>query len=121
MECEEVSLVSLALEIQQTAPAPTFVVDGDMAYAVLGDPDAFEARVESCGEPFLRSVEQGFAFDCSLDLDGELVSVMWPDFEHRPESGIEGFASPFPGATYFVRFDARHDELVIFAALEVAP
>jgi hypothetical protein len=72
LECEEVSLVSLAQDVEQPAAptAPPLTIDTDMAYAVLADPDAFEVRVSSCSEPFLRSAEQGLALNCLLDLDG---------------------------------------------------
>lgn len=89
LECETVSVVSLTSDIEppfSLKPSAAFQIDGDAAFAVLANPYSFEARVQSCDERFLRSQDQGYAFNCLLDLDGELLPVMWPDFDHRPET-----------------------------------
>jgi hypothetical protein len=88
---------------------------------VLEREDMIEAIVDRCDAPSLRpEIMRGYFMHCILRLGmdglGERVELTWPWYSHRWEAGHPNFQDPIIGQAFWITFDDRYRENLVFHA-----
>jgi hypothetical protein len=111
-------------------PAPSFDImadpdpEGLSEQRLLVREDLIEAVVEACEPPSRRpELMRGFSMLCTLRLgidgSGERLRLTWPWYSHRPEVGHPNFQDPVVNESFWITFDKRHKENVVFHARRI--